>query len=100
MIININGIILINFELVILFELLKMNSSDLFATTDPRLQNLMRQYSDYFRQNNLNLENFNLTQSSHPQMYNLSPKNDRFLNGENRRGSDVRSLIEQLMTKK
>ena len=32
-----------------------MNNSDLFATSDPRLQNLMRQYSDYFRQNNLNI---------------------------------------------
>lgn len=32
-----------------------MSTSDIFATTDPRLRNLMRQYSDYFRKNNLNL---------------------------------------------
>lgn len=78
-----------------------MSTSDIFATTDPRLRNLMRQYSDYFRKNNLNLENLNLTQSSHPaQMYNLAQPNDLLLNGDNRRQSDVRSLIEQLMTKK
>jgi hypothetical protein len=56
-----------------------MSTSDIFAGTDPRLRNFIRQYSDYLKQNNL--ENQFLTQSSHPaQMYNLSQANDFFVN--------------------
>lgn len=58
-----------------------MSSSDFFAGTDTRLRNFIRQYSGYLKQNNL--DNLQLTQSSHPaQMYNLSPPqpNDLLLN--------------------
>lgn len=69
-----------------------MSTTDIFAGTDPRLRNFIRQYSDYLKQNNI--ETAILSQSSHPaQMYNLSQANDFFVNAEARRGSDVRSLI-------
>jgi hypothetical protein len=76
-----------------------MNNSDFFASTDTHLRNFIRQYSGDLKQNNIN--DLYLTQSSHPaQMYGYNQTNDRLMNDEFQRGSDVRSLIEQLMTKK
>lgn len=45
-----------------------MSSSHLFKTSDPRLTNIMRQYSDYFNLKQGGLESFPMSQSSHPQM--------------------------------
>jgi hypothetical protein len=76
-----------------------MNNSDFFANTDTHLHNFIRQYSGELKPNNI--DNVYLTQSSRPsQVHKNNPNNDQVMNEEFQRGSDVRSLIEQLMTKK
>jgi hypothetical protein len=76
-----------------------MNHSDFLAGTDTHLRNFIRQYSGELRPNNL--DHLHLTQSSRPaEAYSYNQNNDQLMNEEFQRGSDVRSLIEQLMTKK